>query len=176
MYHALEVDERRLSKLKTAQRLHSTVGNFDLEFKARKRVLRRLGHIDHDGLLLTKGRVAAEVEAVDELVVTELIFEGFFNKLDVPHTAATLACMLQIEKVNTAPPLTPAMTECYQAVLAAAKRVGDVCQQCKVELDLQKYLGTFRSSIAPVMFAWCDGRPFADVCKLTNMFEGARAS
>lgn len=49
---------------------------FKTELKNRLRVLRRLGHISADGVMQQKGKVAAEVESVDELLVTELIFEG----------------------------------------------------------------------------------------------------
>ena len=49
---------------------------------------------------MTKGRVAAEVEAIDELVVTELIFAGFFQQLDVPSVAAVCSAMMQMDKLK----------------------------------------------------------------------------
>jgi ATP-dependent RNA helicase DOB1 len=58
----------------------------------------------------------AEIEAVDELVVTELIFEGVFNRLDVPSTAATVACMLDCERASKSPSLSPALNECLTTV------------------------------------------------------------
>jgi ATP-dependent RNA helicase DOB1 len=35
-----------------------------------KRVLRRLGHTNSENLIQTKGRVAAEINAADELLLT----------------------------------------------------------------------------------------------------------
>jgi ATP-dependent RNA helicase DOB1 len=50
--------------------------------KKMKRVLRRLGLIDASNVVQTKGRVACEVNTADELLVTELIFNGVFNDLN----------------------------------------------------------------------------------------------
>ena len=49
------------------------------ELKARRRVLRRLGYVDSDGVVTVKGRAAAEIQSADELVLTELIFNGVFK-------------------------------------------------------------------------------------------------
>lgn len=49
------------------------------ELKARRRVLRRLGYVDSDGVVTLKGRAAAEIQSADELVLTELIFSGVFK-------------------------------------------------------------------------------------------------
>ena len=49
------------------------------ELKARRRVLRRLGYVDSDGVVTVKGRAAAEIQSADELVLTELMFGGVFK-------------------------------------------------------------------------------------------------
>lgn len=54
--------------------------------KKMKRVLRRLGHVNAENVVLTKGRVTCEVNSADELLVTELIFSGAFNDLDAGHS------------------------------------------------------------------------------------------
>lgn len=52
------------------------------ELKARRRVLRRLGYVDSDGVVTVKGRAAAEIQSADELVLTELMFGGAFKVCD----------------------------------------------------------------------------------------------
>ncbi|CAM9535807.1 unnamed protein product, partial [Hapterophycus canaliculatus] len=64
------------------------------EMRRRKRVLRRLGHCDSDGVIQLKGRVACEINTCDELVVTELIFSGAFTELTPEQSAAVLSCMV----------------------------------------------------------------------------------
>ena len=46
-----------------------------------------------------KGRVACEITAGDELVLTELIFLGLFNDLDVDQSVALLSCFVFEETV-----------------------------------------------------------------------------
>lgn len=64
------------------------------QMRRMKRVLRRLGHCDRDGVIQTKGRVACEINTCDEMVVTELIFNGAFTDLTLEQTAALLSCMV----------------------------------------------------------------------------------
>lgn len=59
-----------------------------------KRVLRRLGHCDAEGVIQLKGRVACEINTCDEMVVTELIFSGAFNDLSPEQSSALLSCMV----------------------------------------------------------------------------------
>src|SRR5205807_1997992 len=51
------------------------------ELKSRKRVLRRLGFIDDADVVQLKARVACEISTGDELVLSELLFNRFFNEL-----------------------------------------------------------------------------------------------
>lgn len=46
------------------------------ELKNRSRVLKKLGHIDADGVVQLKGRAACLIDTGDELLVTELMFNG----------------------------------------------------------------------------------------------------
>ena len=60
------IDER-LAALRRRSK-ESQVVQFQEELKTRLRVLRRLGHVDEQGLILPKGRVACEIESVDEVM------------------------------------------------------------------------------------------------------------
>lgn len=51
------------------------------ELKCRKRVLRRLGYATSQDVIERKGRVACELSAADELLITEMLFNGLFNNL-----------------------------------------------------------------------------------------------
>ena len=58
------------------------------ELKRMKRVLRRLGYTSTEGVLQTKGRFACELNTADELVLTDMVFEGIFNELSVEQSVA----------------------------------------------------------------------------------------
>jgi ATP-dependent RNA helicase DOB1 len=68
------------------------------DMRRMKRVLRRLGLCNVQGIIERKGRVACEINTCDELIVTELIFNGAFKDLSVEHTAAMLSCLVHQEK------------------------------------------------------------------------------
>lgn len=70
------------------------------ELKCRKRVLRRLGFTTASDIVDVKGRVACEISTGDELLLTELIFNGVFNTLAPEQCAALLSCFVFDEKVR----------------------------------------------------------------------------
>ena len=47
-----------------------------------------------------KGRVACEISTGDELLLTELIFNGAFNTLSPEQCAGLLSCFVFTEKVH----------------------------------------------------------------------------
>lgn len=69
------------------------------ELKCRKRVLRRLGFTTAADIVDMKGRVACEISTGDELLLTELIFNGVFNSLSPEQCAGLLSCFVFAEKV-----------------------------------------------------------------------------
>lgn len=70
------------------------------ELKCRKRVLRRLGFTTSGDVIEMKGRVACEISTGDELLLTEMIFNGVFNPLSPEQCAALLSCFVFGEKVS----------------------------------------------------------------------------
>lgn len=60
--------------------------------KKMMRVLRRLGHTDAKNVVQLKGRVACEINTADELLVTELMFNGAFNDLDAAQCVRACRC------------------------------------------------------------------------------------
>ena len=59
----------------------------------------RLGYPDAADVIEMKGRVACEISSGDELLLTELIFNGAFNDLTVEQEVALLSCFVFQEKV-----------------------------------------------------------------------------
>jgi len=70
------------------------------ELKAMKRVLRRLEFVDADNVVQAKGRVGCEINAADELLITELFFCGVFNDLTAAQIASLLSVLIFEEKVG----------------------------------------------------------------------------
>jgi ATP-dependent RNA helicase DOB1 len=144
------------------------------ELKAMKRVLRRLDYTNKDNVIELKGRVAAEINTGDELVITELIFMGFFNSLDVPHTVAILSVFVFQEKVDENCKIREDLQGPFRQIQDVARRVALVMQESKISnIDVDEYVKEFRPELIDVTFAWANGAKFSEICQLTGIFEGS---
>ncbi len=99
-YSAKQRVAGRIKELKRKIQAAHDIMQMD-ELKCRKRVLRRLQFTSTDDVVETKGRVACEISSGDELLLTEMIFNGVFNPLSPEHCAALLSCFVFDERVRT---------------------------------------------------------------------------
>ncbi len=142
------------------------------ELKCRKRVLRRLGYCTAADVIELKGRVACELSSGDELLLTEMIFNGLFNALDVTQTAALLSCFVCDEKSNEMPKLSEALSGPLKQMQDLARRIAKVSVEAKLELEEDEYVEKFKPYMMDLVAAWCRGSSFGDICKMTDLFEG----
>lgn len=144
------------------------------ELRSMKRVLHRLGYTNQDGVIETKGRVAAELNAGDEIVLTELIFSGLFNDMLPEHIAAVLSCFVMEEKSKSDnKPPQKTLLEAFRRVQETARNVAVVWRECKLDVDVEEYVQKFTPAIMDVIVSWCQGATFADLLKMTDVFEGS---
>ena len=156
------------------------------QLKRMKRVLRRLGHTNAENVVQLKviatcplssplswcahscvhqGRVAAEINTADELLTTELIFNGVFNDLNPAQSvrasrmqhkpaatvtwtltgialiqAALLSCLVFSEKgaEGSDEGLPDHLATPLRQMQAAARRVATVMQECKIQVDTEE--------------------------------------
>ena len=142
------------------------------ELKCRKRVLRRLGYCTAADVIDTKGRVACELSSADELLLTEMIFNGLYNSLDVTQTVALLSCFVCDEKSNEMPKLSESLSGPLKQMQDLARRIAKVSLEAKLELEEDSYVEQFKPFMMDVVAAWCRGATFGDICKMTDIFEG----
>ncbi|KAF1743477.1 hypothetical protein MXB_4339 [Myxobolus squamalis] len=144
------------------------------DLKARKRVLRRLGFLDSSDMIDVKGRVACEISTADELVLTELIFNGFFNDISHRGVCAVLSCLLYQEKsFEGQEGLSEENKKLYRSLMETVKRVAKVSSDCKLQIDVQSYINGFKNDLMEVFSNWASGANFETVCKLSDVFEGS---
>ncbi|KAL6058327.1 Exosome RNA helicase MTR4 [Balamuthia mandrillaris] len=138
-----------------------------------KRVLRRLGLTNKENIIELKGRVACEINAADELVLTELIFTGVLNELTVEQIVAIVSCFVFEEKSDSNQKLQDELVGPLKQLQDAARKVAKVMAECKITIDVEEYVEKFKPHMMDVVFSWCKGAKFADICKMTNVFEGS---
>ncbi|EQC39969.1 hypothetical protein, variant [Saprolegnia diclina VS20] len=145
------------------------------DLRRRKRVLRRLEFVTADNVIGRKGRTACEVSTADELLVTELIFNGAFNDLGVKETVALLSCLINTEKVKDGqkPPTAEALEAPVRTLRDTARRVAKTMQDANITIDVEEYAASFNTNMVDVLIAWCEGAKFSQICKMTDQFEGS---
>jgi ATP-dependent RNA helicase DOB1 len=135
-----------------------------------KRVLRRLGFITDDGVVEVKGRLACEVNSADELVITELVLGGMLNDMTPEVLVAVCSCFVvdEIKKEGDELRLEKDLEIALDALRAVCTRVATVTKESKIPMDVEEYVDSFSPVGMRVVYHWCNGKSFAEVCKLTH--------
>ncbi|KAL5543421.1 hypothetical protein UlMin_007205 [Ulmus minor] len=159
--------------LKTKMR-DSQLQKFRDELKNRSRVLKKLGHIDADSVVQLKGRAACLIDTGDELLVTELMFNGTFNDLDHHQIAALASCFIPGDKSNEQIQLRTELARPLQQLQDSARRIAEIQHECKLEVNVDEYVeSTVRPYLMDVIYCWSKGANFSDVIQMTDIFEGS---
>jgi len=153
------------------------LSKFRHEFDSRARVLQKLDHVDADLVLKLKGRAACWIAAADELVVTELMFNGVFAKLDHHQLVALCSCFIPCEKSKENEEIhercvRDALDGAVAALRAAARTVAQAQVACRMPTDVEAYEDSFAVTLCEVTYAWSKGARFDDVQRRTDLFEG----
>ncbi|CAG7846803.1 ATP-dependent RNA helicase mtr4 [Serendipita indica DSM 11827] len=142
------------------------------ELKCRKRVLRRLGFSDPSDVVEMKGRVACEISTGDELLLTEMIFEGIFNTLSPEQCAALLSCFVFGEKSSQQVKLKEELASPLRSMQEIARKIAKVSKESKLDIVEADYVAQFKVELMDAVMQWCRGAKFSEICKLTDQFEG----
>jgi len=133
------------------------------ELKHRRRVLRRLGFINEADVVQLKARVACEISTGDELVLSELLFNRFFNELTPEQCAAALSCFIFEEKSNETPTLKEELAKPFREIQAQARTVAKISQESKLAVNEDEYVEGFKYQLMEVVYKWCNGASFAEI-------------
>ena len=142
------------------------------ELKCRKRVLRRFGYINDAEVVQLKARVACEISTGDELLLSELLFDRFFNELSPEICASVLSCFIFEEKAEQAS-LKEELAKPLREIQAKARIISKVSQESKLPLNEDEYVQGFKWQLMEVVHAWAHGKTFAEICKMTDVYEGS---
>ena len=118
------------------------------------------------------GRIACELSSADELLLTEMMFNGLFNDLEPAQAASILSCFVCDERSNEMPKLTGELSGPLRTMQDMAKRIASVSKECKIEIDEELYVGKFKPYMMDIVYEWCKGATFMQLCKMTDIFEG----
>lgn len=126
---------------------NSPLKKFEEEFRQRKDILRKLGHIDSNDNVTLKGRAASQIDTGDELLVAELMFDGTFGALDEHELASLLSCMVPVENSQGCPKLPLRLSNALTRLKQVAGHIHAVSTECKLDMEFdsasQLYLHCF---------------------------------
>ncbi|KAK0442400.1 rRNA-processing arch domain-containing protein [Armillaria borealis] len=144
------------------------------ELKSRKRVLRRLGFTTSAEIVDVKGRVACELSSGDELLLTQLIFNGIFNTLSPEQCAALLSCFVFDEESKRQTKARAEFAAPLRVMHEVARRIAKVSKESKLPIREDDYVASFKVELMDTVMQWCKGASFQDIKKLTaDIFEGS---
>lgn len=134
------------------------------ELKNRKRVLRRFGFINEAEVVQLKARVACEISTGDELMLSELLFNGFFNNLTAEQVASVMSCFVFEEKVKDAPTMNnDELAKPLKEIQSQARIIAKVSQESKMAVNEDEYVQSFHWELMEVVYEWTQGKSFADI-------------
>ena len=81
------------------------------DYEQRINVLKDLGFIDEHGNVELKGRVACEINSVNELILTELILDNTLGEFEPEEIVALLSAFVFEEKTDAEPQISPRLEE-----------------------------------------------------------------
>ncbi|EPS69767.1 hypothetical protein M569_04995 [Genlisea aurea] len=172
LVHAKKELTNRIKSIKKALRSSSVLA-FKDEFKARKRVLRRLGYLTDDGVVELKGKVACEISSADELTLTELVFNGVLSGIPSEEMVSLLSCFVWREKLHEARKPRDELDSLFAQLQDVARRVAKVQLECKVQIDVEGFVDSFRPDIMEAAYAWAKGSKFCEIMEMIPVFEGS---
>jgi ATP-dependent RNA helicase DOB1 len=127
------------------------------QLKKMKRVLRRLDFVSAENVLALKGRFSCELSTADELVVTNMVFDGVFNELKVAQTVSLLSCFVHKEENKDTggnPRIRADMQAPFRQLQTVARNVAKVCAEAKLIVDEEEYINSFNPGLVDVAYAW----------------------
>ena len=102
-----------------------------------------------------------------------MIFNGVFNDLTVVQAVSLLSCFVFQERADEVPKLRDDMVAPLRILKETARRIAKVSLECKLTVDEEEYVESFRAEMIDIVYSWCEGAKFAQICKMTDIFEGS---
>jgi antiviral helicase SKI2 len=177
-YLEMERKEMLCERVETLQHLLSNESlQLFPDFLQRKAVLRKLGYIDANETVCVKGRVACEVNTCEELIATEMVFEGVLNDLLPEEIAAALSALVFQGKSSDDEfdvELPDRLVTCCKQMKAVARNLGQLQKEQGLPVDPSDYCdATLSFGLVHVVYEWAMGVPFKSICDLTDVEEGS---
>jgi antiviral helicase SKI2 len=121
--------------------------------------------------------VACEVNTCEELIATEMVFEGLLNDLQPEEIAAVLSPLVFQGKGGDEEfdvELPDSLVTCCRQMKTVARNLGQLQKEQGLAIDPDDYCeSTLSFGLVHVVYEWANGVPFQSICDLTDVEEGS---
>eukprot|EP00835_Amoeboradix_gromovi_P004000 NODE_289_length_11662_cov_0.555133.p1 type:complete len:1191 gc:universal NODE_289_length_11662_cov_0.555133:4232-7804(+) len=144
------------------------------EYNARLVILKKLKFISEDNLVLLKGRVMAEINTMDSLLVTELLFDNYFKEMENNEILSILSVLICQDKTNDDPVLPSGLMAYYEIFKAKALELARLQESHKLPIESDRYVkDVLKPGLMEVVYEWANQMPFSKIMDLTSAHEGS---
>ena len=145
------------------------------ELNNMKKVLMRLNYLDKNNLVTFKGQVACYITSADALILTELLFNNFFNNMNEIDIGVILSCFVGGEgaifkKDKQIVEEDKHLMKLYNDLKKEIENVVDIYIEYKINIkDKERYIKMFRYDFMKNIWYWIYGeKTFGEICDEKN--------
>ena len=140
-----------------------------------KKLLLKNGYMNEENEVNKKGIIASCISEVNELILSEAIYEGYLDHLEFEEIVAIIACLLNEKDPNSEEKYLSSM-EVPDGLKYSIDKLFSISDNYKDhELNNNIIIGTdmeiYLDFVEPV-YIWAKGGTFNDVYKKTQVYEG----
>ncbi|WP_079906136.1 MULTISPECIES: RNA helicase [unclassified Carboxydocella] len=157
------LDEEKKELYKEWGRL-SKQTNFIRDFRLKRQLLQKLGFVDENNALTPRGKFATQIY-VQELLVTELYFDGVFHEFEPEQIVALVAAIAYESRKHDWFKKGPVydLERIYRLMLPLIRAEEQILNTVTVE---------FHPEVSLLAYQWSAGLEFADLRSYCNLQDG----
>ena len=147
-----------------------------------KKVLMRLNYLEKNNLVTFKGQVACYITSGDTIILTEMLFNGFLNRMPENDIGVILSCFVggegaTFKKDKQIVEEDGHLMKLYSDLKKVIESVVDIYIEYKINIkDKESYIKLFRYDMMKSILYWINGeKAFAEICddKISDIYEGS---
>jgi len=145
---------------------------YHTEFLTRLSILKRLGYIDEENLILLKGKAAREIASSDSVLISELLLSNVLENLDIAESVAFISGF--VFNKNEVDLVDPVISQNFSKAVSDFEGIYNRLIELEVSNDFEenKYNRRVTFSVSKSIYLWMKGNSFREIIKESDLEEG----
>lgn len=137
-------------------------------------VLEKLGFTDENGLITEKGRVASCISAGDEIVITEILFNGIMKDMTPQQIAAIMSVFACDAGSKEEPEIPEDLIPQWEELQNIISKVVEVSNESGINITFESYMKNIDATYMILTYNWASGAEFIQLMDDNpDFFEGS---